>query len=263
MRTRKWLGVALVFSLATVVPTAWAQQAKPVKLALIGDRTGPLEAYAKQLNTGFKMGLEYATKGTNTVAGRKSRSSRKTVSSSPTWAAACSPKPMRRQRRSRHRRHQQRRGPGHAAVAQDYKKLLIVDGAVADSITGDKWNRYIFRVDRNSSQDAISNGLTIGKPGVVVATLAQDYAFGRDGIAAFRTALESTGAKLVHEEYAPPTTTDFTALRSVFSTPWPSNPARKSCSCSGPVRTPWPSSARSIRRASASSWPPAATFCRC
>jgi branched-chain amino acid transport system substrate-binding protein len=96
-------------------------------------------------------------------------------------------------------------------VAADYKKVFIVDGAVADSITGDKWNRYIFRVDRNSSMDAISNALSIGKPGVVVATLAQDYAFGRDGVAAFKTALAATGAKLVHEEYAPPTTTDFTA----------------------------------------------------
>jgi branched-chain amino acid transport system substrate-binding protein len=96
-------------------------------------------------------------------------------------------------------------------VAADNKKVFIVDGAVADSITGDKWNRYIFRVDRNSSMDAISNALSIGKPGVVVATLAQDYAFGRDGVAAFRTALAATGAKLVHEEYAPPTTTDFTA----------------------------------------------------
>jgi branched-chain amino acid transport system substrate-binding protein len=96
-------------------------------------------------------------------------------------------------------------------VAQDNKKVLIVDGAVADSITGDKWNRFIFRVDRDSSQDAISNALSIGKPGVVIATLAQDYAFGRDGVAAFKAALASTGAKLVHEEYAPPTTTDFTA----------------------------------------------------
>ncbi len=30
-------------------------------------------------------------------------------------------------------------------VAEEYKKILIVEPAVADSITGDKWNRYIFR----------------------------------------------------------------------------------------------------------------------
>jgi len=46
-------------------------QDKPIKIALIQDKTGPLEAYAKQVVTGFTLGLEYATKGTMTVAGRK------------------------------------------------------------------------------------------------------------------------------------------------------------------------------------------------
>ena len=71
-------------------------------------------------------------------------------------------------------------------VAEEHKKILIVEPAVADQITGDKWNRYIFRTARNSTQDAISNAVAIGKPGVHIATLAQDYAFGRDGVAAFK-----------------------------------------------------------------------------
>ena len=96
-------------------------------------------------------------------------------------------------------------------VAEEHKKILIVEPAVADQITGDKWNRYIFRTGRNSSQDAISNAVAIGKPGVFIATLAQDYAFGRDGVAAFKQALGKTGATLVTEEYAPANTTDFTA----------------------------------------------------
>jgi branched-chain amino acid transport system substrate-binding protein len=85
----------------------------------------------------------------------------------------------------------------------------VVEPAVADSITGDKWNRYIFRTGRNSSQDAISNGVALDKSGTVIATLAQDYAFGRDGVKAFKTALKN--AKVVHEEYLPTSTTDFTA----------------------------------------------------
>jgi branched-chain amino acid transport system substrate-binding protein len=94
-------------------------------------------------------------------------------------------------------------------VAEEYKKILLVEPAVADSITGDKWNKYIFRTGRNSSQDAISNAVAIDKPGVTVATLAQDNAFGRDGVKAFKDALKK--AKLVHEEYLPAATTDFTA----------------------------------------------------
>ena len=35
-------------------------------------------------------------------------------------------------------------------VAQEFKKPLIVEPAVADSITGEHWNRYIFRTARNS-----------------------------------------------------------------------------------------------------------------
>ena len=94
-------------------------------------------------------------------------------------------------------------------VAEEYKKVLIVEPAVADSITGDKWNRYIFRTGRNSSQDAISNAVALDKDGTNIVTLAQDYAFGKDFVKAFRGALKH--AKLVHEEYLPATTTDFTA----------------------------------------------------
>jgi branched-chain amino acid transport system substrate-binding protein len=214
MKRRSLLAGTMLLGVAA---PALAQQA-PVKIALIADKTGPLEAYAKQLITGFKMGIEYATKGTNTVAGRKIELIEKDSQTKPdvgrnllaeaygddnvdlaiggtSSAVALAMLP----------------------VAQDNKKVFIVDGAVADSITGEKWNRYIFRVDRNSSQDAISNALSVGKPGVVIATLAQDYAFGRDGVAAFRAALAPTGAKLVHEEYAPLQTTDFTApMQRVF-----------------------------------------------
>ncbi len=208
MRRRDFLAAALASSLAE---PAFAQ-GKPVKVALIADRTGPLEAYAKQMWTGFDLGIEYATKGTGVVAGRKLEIIRKDSQTKPDLGRSLLAEAY---------------GDDDAdiaiggtssavalamlPVAAEYKKVLIIDGAVADSITGDKWNRYIFRVDRNSMMDAVSNALSIGKPGVVVATLAQDYAFGRDGVAAFRTALAATGAKLVHEEYAPPTATDFTA----------------------------------------------------
>jgi branched-chain amino acid transport system substrate-binding protein len=208
--------LAMLAALALAVPAV--AQGKPVKIAFIQDKTGPLEAYAEQEAIGFKLGLEYATKGTMTVAGRKIEVIEKDSQFKPdvgrnllseaygddgadlavggTYSAVAL---------------------AMLPVAQDYKKIFIVEPAVADSITGDKWNRYIFRTARNSSQDAISNAIAIGKPGTVIATLAQDYAFGHDGVAAFKAALAGTGAKLVHEEYAPPTTTDFTApLQRIF-----------------------------------------------
>src|SRR5436190_20092417 len=50
---------------------AGAASAEDLKIALIYGKTGPLEAYAKQTETGLRMGFEYATKGTMTVDGRK------------------------------------------------------------------------------------------------------------------------------------------------------------------------------------------------
>jgi branched-chain amino acid transport system substrate-binding protein len=200
-----------VAALALAQP-AMAQQGKPVKVALIADKTGALEAYAKQTATGFAMGLEYATKGTNTVAGRKIEVIEKDSQTKPDVG-----RNLLAEAYGDNNAEIAVGGTSSAValamlpVAQEFQKVLIVEPAVADSITGDKWNKYIFRTGRNSSQDAISNAVAIGKPGTVVATLAQDYAFGRDGVAAFREALKGTGARLVHEEYAPQATTDFTA----------------------------------------------------
>ncbi len=187
-----------------------AAQAKPdVKIALIASKTGPLEAYAKQTITGFQLGLEYATGGTMMVAGRKLVVIEKDDQGKPDVGKA--------QLAAAYADDKVDIAVGPTAspvalamlpVAEEYKKILLVEPAVADSITGDKWNKYIFRTGRNSSQDAISNAAALDKPGQIVATLAQDNAFGRDGVKAFRSAIKK--GTFAHEEFVPPTTTDFT-----------------------------------------------------
>src|ERR1035437_8801361 len=198
---------ALAGALAS--PLVWSQD-KQIKIAHIYSKTGPLEAYGKQTATGFMMGLDYATGGTMMVEGKKlvviekDDQGKPDVGKSQLAAAFGDDKA------------DIAIGPVHSGVAlamlpmaEEYKKILLVEPAVADSITGDKWNKYIFRTGRNSSQDAISNAVALDKPGTVIATLAQDYAFGRDGVKAFKSAIKK--AKLVHEEYLPTSTTDFTA----------------------------------------------------
>ena len=194
---------------ALASPLALAQS-KEIKIAHIYSKTGPLEAYGKQTATGFMMGLDYATGGTMMVGDKKLVVIEKDDQGKPDLgksllAAAYSDDKA-----------DLAVGPTSSGVAlamlpvaEEYKKILLVEPAVADSITGDKWNKYIFRTGRNSSQDAISNAVALDKPGTVIATLAQDYAFGRDGVKAFKDAIKK--AKLVHEEYLPTTTTDFTA----------------------------------------------------
>ncbi len=197
-------------ALATTFSASVLAQSGDIKIAHIYSKTGLLEAYGKQTQTGLMMGLNYATGGTMAVNGRKlvviekDDQGKPDVGKSLLAAAYADDKvdlavgPT---------------GSGVALamlpVAEEYKKILLVEPAVADAITGDKWNKYIFRTGRNSSQDAIANAVAMDKDGVSVATLAQDYAFGRDGVKAFKENIKH--AKIVHEEYLPQTTTDFTA----------------------------------------------------
>jgi len=213
MFRRTWVAgtalTAVAMACALASPLVLAQS-KEIKIAHIYSKTGPLEAYGKQTATGFMMGLDYATGGTMMIGDRKLVVIEKDDQGKPDLgksllAAAYSDDKA-----------DLAVGPTSSGVAlamlpvaEEYKKILLVEPAVADSITGEKWNKYIFRTGRNSSQDAISNAVAMDKPGTVIATLAQDYAFGRDGVKAFKDAIKK--AKLVHEEYLPTNTTDFTA----------------------------------------------------
>lgn len=210
MSVLKSLAIAAVSAL--VATAATAQSGGPIKIAHIYGKTGAFEAYAKQTHRGLMMGLEYATQGSMQVLGRKIEVIEKDDQLKPELG-----KSLLAEAYGDNGAHIAvgPTGSGVALamlpVAEEYKRILLVEPAVADSITGDKWNRYIFRTGRNSSQDAISNAVALGKSGVNIATLAQDYAFGKDGVAAFKDALKGTGANLVFEEYAPVNTTDFTA----------------------------------------------------
>jgi branched-chain amino acid transport system substrate-binding protein len=209
MQRRTLVALAAAAASSLALPAALAA-GNEIKIAHVYSRTGPLEAYGKQTQTGLMMGLQYATGGTMTVAGKKIVLIEKDDQGKPDLGKSLLASAYSDDKADL------AIGPTSSGVAlamlpvaEEYKKILLVEPAVADSITGDKWNKYIFRTGRNSSQDAISNAVAMDKDGTVVATLAQDYAFGRDGVKAFKDALKH--AKIVHEEYLPQTTTDFTA----------------------------------------------------
>ena len=203
------LAAALLAAFAFAPSLAAAQD---MKIALIAGKTGVLEAYAKETETGFMMGLEYLTGGKMEINGRKLKVIVKDDQSKPDLGRTLLAEAYGDDKvdiavgTS---------SSGSAIamlpVALEYKKVLVVEPAVADAITGDKWNRYLFRTARNSMQDGLAAASTL-KTGSV-AFLAQDYAFGRDAVKAGKDALAATGskAKVVHEEYAPQTASDFTA----------------------------------------------------
>ena len=208
MNTTRRLAMIAMAS-AALVGTAHAQS-KEIRIAHVYGKTGPLEAYGKQTHTGLMMGLNYATGGTMTVNGKKLVVLEKDDQGKPDLGRSLLATAYADDKADLA---VGTTGSGVALamlpVAEEYRKILIVEPAVADSITGEKWNKYIFRTGRNSSQDAISNAVSLDQEGTHIATLAQDYAFGRDGIKAFKENIRK--AKVVHEEYLPAATTDFTA----------------------------------------------------
>jgi len=202
----------IVLGLSVMTLMSSQAMAKDIKVGIISSLSGPLAFFGTQTVTGFEMGLEYLTHGTNMIDGRKIVVLKRDTQTKPATgkqvltslyqddnvdlavgpvssgvATACLP------------------------VAKKFRKILIVEPAVAAGITGKNWNRYIFRTARNSYHDGIANAIARVKPGTYAMTLAQNYAFGIDGARAFKKGVEQMGGIYLGEELLPITTKDFSA----------------------------------------------------
>ncbi|MCA1320166.1 substrate-binding domain-containing protein [Bacillus tianshenii] len=185
---------------------------KVIKVGVLASLTGALETYGKQTVQGFELGLDYATEGTMEVNGHKIEFVVEDTETKPEVAIQKATKLLEEDEVD-FLVGSSSSGDTLAVLplAEEYEKVMIVEPAVADSITGADWNKYIFRTARNSSQDAVAGAAAIAGKGVKIATLAPDYSFGHDGVAAFKEAAIALGADIVLEEYADPAATDFTS----------------------------------------------------
>ncbi|MCX4174530.1 MULTISPECIES: substrate-binding domain-containing protein [Paraburkholderia] len=223
----KLCGAIATAATMTIAGTSVAiGQEKPIKIALIASKTGPLESYARDTERGLRLGFEYATQGTMTVLGRKieiivkddqmkpelSKSllteayadDKADIGVGTSWSGG---------------------GLSMAPVAAEYKKILILEPSIADSLTGKDWNRYLFRASRNSTQDALASAAGL-KKGDNIAFLATDDVYGHDGVNAFKAALAASKsrAKIVQDEFVPLSTSDFTApMQRIFDAMKPLN----------------------------------------
>lgn len=201
--------------MATSIVAPSSALADKVKIALIHGLTGSsYGVFSEQANTGFQLGLEYATNGTMQVNGHDLEVIIKDTQFKPDIARAVL---------------EEAYGDdevlmaiggtssgvtmGLLPIAEEYERILLIDTAVAEGLTGADSNRYVFKTSRNSSMDMLAQAKALN-PGedLYVATLAEDYAFGKDGIAALKTALKGSGSTIVSEEYVPVGTTDYTAV---------------------------------------------------
>jgi len=183
-----------------------------IKIGVLASLTGALESYGKQTQRGFDLGIEYATGGTMEVNGKKIEIVYEDTETKPEVAVQKATKLLEDDKVD-FLVGSSSSGDTLAVLplAEEYQKIMVVEPAVADSITGSEFNKYIFRTGRNSSQDAYAAAAAIAGKGVKIATFAPDYSFGLDGVKAFKTAAEKLGAEIVLEEYADPAATDFTS----------------------------------------------------
>ena len=205
---------------AFAAPLAQARQAKDIQIAIIASKTGPLEAYAKQTIVEastwawtVRHGRHHGRAGRKLVVIEKDDQGKPDVGQGLLAAAYADDKVGHRGRSP-----PPARWPGHAAGGRGVQEDPAGGAAVADSITGDKWNKYIFRTGRNSSQDAAANAARWTSWQRAIATWPTTMP---SAATAERRPGEFTKkAKIVHEEYLPVGTTDFTAgLQRIIDKP--------------------------------------------
>jgi branched-chain amino acid transport system substrate-binding protein len=165
----------------------------PVKVGIIYSRTGALAGFGAEYIQGFRLGLRYATKGTNTVNGHKLQITYVDDATDAAKAVAA----------------------GKDLIGQGYKilggstssgialqmgplaaqnKILFISGpAASDAITA--LNRYTFRSGRQSYQDVLdaANFIPRAQVGKKVVVYAEDTAFGASNVAAVRAVFGGRG----------------------------------------------------------------------
>jgi branched-chain amino acid transport system substrate-binding protein len=205
-----------VLLMATIVAfNASSAHAKDIIITHVATKTGPFGAYGNQTSQGFLMGLEHLTNGTMTIAGNKIVVIPKDDQGNPNVAKSLIAAAYADDKSDIVV------GPSLSAstlasesVAAEAKKILLVDTAITDSITGENWNRYVFRTARTNSQDGISAILALpSDQDIAIGILAADAAYGHEAVQATKDqlALYRPRVKVVHEEFLPQATTDFTA----------------------------------------------------
>lgn len=194
----------------------------PIKIGALTSLSGVLEDYGNQFKNGFELGLEYLTDGTMEVAGRKIEVIWEDTTTVPDVARDRAIKLLDQDKVDI------LAGITSSAdalavlpIAEEFETVIVLEPAAADVITGQFWNRYVFRTGRNTAQDAIAIADVVASPGAKIATLAPDTAFGRAGVDPFVPQAEARGAEIVAQEFPPADATDFTSyiLRIIEAEP--------------------------------------------
>jgi len=222
----------LIASMLSAVPHLSAQKAKQeIKIALFQPRTAPaLNFYGTWAIQGFHLGLEYATGSRVPDNLEKLLAGKEAVYPLPDGRRIIvkvfdtQGKPDVAIARAREAIEEwgadilagvtfSSVAVALASIAREYKIPFFVFPAAAASITQDPvFNKYVFRVARNTEQDALAMiDYAVKTQGFKkFAFIAADYEFGWSYIESIQYALSKyPGTRIVDIEWVPLTTTDF------------------------------------------------------
>lgn len=199
---------------ATEAPAPSEAAGEPLKIGVMSDLSGGLSLFGVEMVNGLELGIEYATNGTMTVAGRPIELITRDDSSDVEAGSAAARELIESEGV------ELLVGNTSSAVALQVQQiadendvLYFPAPAASPDITGSNWNSHTFRICRNAAQD----GLTMAKwavenVGKNYVILAEDYAFGQATAAGFEAAFGALGASFLTDEpiFAASDTTDFT-----------------------------------------------------
>jgi branched-chain amino acid transport system substrate-binding protein len=186
------LGIGGTAAQARPTASASTQATSTIKVGIIYSRTGLLSAYGAQYVQGLRLGLEYATKGTNTVAGKKIELTLVDDATDPAKAVTAAKDLIGQGYKIIGGSTSSGAALAVAPLAAQNQVLFISGPAANDLITGA--NRYTFRSGRQTQQDVLTAKEILGKGvGKRITVFAQDSAFGAGNVTAVRTLIGGKG----------------------------------------------------------------------
>ena len=211
-RIRSFTALFLAALMALGMMGAASAEGGVIKIGVLTSFSGALQDYGNQMYEGFMLGLEYATNGTMTVAGKKIEVVTADTTTTPDVAREQCEKLLDEEKVDIVA------GPASTSDALaildlflEFDKVIVIDPAAGDAIIGEGFNDHMFRTGRTSSMDAIAMAQVIKeiKEGATVATIAKDDSFGHSMIEPFNGYCEERGLTVVANEFCPGDTTDF------------------------------------------------------
>jgi branched-chain amino acid transport system substrate-binding protein len=198
---------ALAATAQARVDGAAKKSASTYKVGVVYSRTGLLAGYGGEYIEGLRLGLLYATHGTNKVDGHPVKLTLMDDQANPATAVSAGKDLIGQGYKILMGSCSSAVGLQMGALAAQNQVLFISGPAATDGITG--LNKYTFRSGRQSYQDVLAANSFLTGVGKKIVVFAQDYAFGQANVAAVNAVLGGKGHK-VSSILVPLTASDFT-----------------------------------------------------